>query len=99
MGFSTYKDASIYRQLLGDPTQHMSESIGHFIEDLHSQNYIDKHTHFFLNIENTSFSKSASLVDRYVLELNTLCGDGPCEVYGRVAGIESVLRDKVPMMS
>ena len=42
-----------------------------------------------LNIEDTSFSKSASLVDPYFQELNTVCGDGPCEVYGRVVGVES----------
>ena len=42
-----------------------------------------------LNIEDTTFSKSTSLVDPYVPELNAVCGDGPCEVYGRVAGVES----------
>ena len=43
-----------------------------------------------LNIKDTSFSKSASLVDPFVQKLNTVHGDGPCEVYGRVAGVESV---------
>ena len=42
-----------------------------------------------LNIKDTSFSKSTPLVDPYVQELNTLHGDGPCKVYGRVLGIES----------
>ena len=43
-----------------------------------------------LNIKDTSFYKSASLVDPYVQELNTVRGDGPCKVYGWVAGVESV---------
>ena len=42
-----------------------------------------------LNIEDTGFSKSASLVDPYVQEPNTVCGDGPYEVHGRVAGVDS----------
>ena len=42
-----------------------------------------------LNIENASFSKSASPVDPCIQKLNTVCGDGPCEVYGWVAGVES----------
>ena len=40
-------------QLLGDPTEHMSESIGRFIDDLYSQNYIDRHTYLFLKPPNT----------------------------------------------
>ena len=51
-GLSHLQDASIYRQLLGDPTEHMSESIGRFIDDLYSQNYIDRHTHLFLKPPN-----------------------------------------------
>ena len=39
-----------------------------------------------LNIEEASLSKSVS---PYVLDLNTVHGDGPCEVYGRVVGVES----------
>ena len=39
-----------------------------------------------LNIQDASLSKSASL---YVQKLNTVHGDGPCEVYGQVAGVES----------
>ena len=42
-----------------------------------------------LNIEDTTFCKSASLVDPCVQESNTVHGDGPCEVYGRMAGDES----------
>ena len=52
-GVSHLQDASIYRQLLGDLTEHMSESIGHFIDDLYSQNYIDRQTHLFLKPPNT----------------------------------------------
>ena len=43
-----------------------------------------------LNIVDTSFSKSASPVDHYVQKLNTVCGDGPCEVFSPVAGVKSV---------
>ena len=52
-GLSHLQDASIYRQLLGDPTEHKSESISRFIDDLYSQNYIDRHTHLFLKPPNT----------------------------------------------
>ena len=45
---SHLQDASIYRQLLVDPTEHMSKSIRCFIDDLYFQNYIDKHTHSIL---------------------------------------------------
>ena len=50
-GLSHLQDASIYRQLLGDPTEHKSESISRFIDDLYSQNYIDRHTHLFWSLQ------------------------------------------------
>ena len=52
MGFHTYK-VLLYRWLLGDPPEHMSENTGRFIYDLYSQNYIDKHTYSFLKTQNT----------------------------------------------
>ena len=44
-GLAHLQDTTIYWRLLGNPTEHMSENIGHFIDDLYAQNYIDKHTH------------------------------------------------------
>ena len=39
--------------ILGNPTQDMSENIGHFLDDLYAPNYIDKHTHSFLKPPDT----------------------------------------------
>ena len=36
----------------------MSEHIGHFIDDLYSQNYIDKHTYLLLKPRNTLGSQN-----------------------------------------
>ena len=47
-GLTHLEDTTIYQKLEGDPTPHVSEHIGAFIDNLLERNYIDKHTHTFL---------------------------------------------------
>ena len=63
-GIAHLQDTTIYRKLIGNPTQHMSESIGRFIDDLHSQNYIDKHTHSFLKPPGTPRTQKMYLLKK-----------------------------------